>query len=985
MATKQRLMKQPHNVTDSVAYAAGNILEELQTEQRSGRIGKALKYYKMVSEGRSKAMVEVQDEEKEEARKQREKDDGVFEEMKRCRLEEAAKRKKGLGRAARDRMMARTTFNAKALHSAKHLEAAKLKAAKDAKNSKKQSSSRGGSDDDADADADAGGKKAERQKKKKEKEKRKKLAKKSGKKGSKKKKVKVGAEEDVVGGQLKSDLASFEPTAGGKKTAAVIPAAAANSDDDGAGHDSDASASPAKIVSLAQQQRTYQARLASDAAAMEAAQRESVEKENELKEVAAKMLDAKNKKEEIAKFGKSKRARLEVRSEGQKREEAEEAAAAAGELQERPESEPAAKGALVPLKLKPLKLPGFLGGQKSKNQKTEKDEEEEKKKKKKKKNGGLLSSDVVDLEAGKGGETTAETTADDRDQPAKGEDGVDLLPPPSDLAPPPPLSPLSLLPPPVEPPVEPKVSLIFQFGSLLYTAISYLFWVVEFPLMLPPIKYKVFGRTFTLNPYKKWKMSRVAKRLFREAHAAEEGEAAGSAGCFGYGGSGLKENPVKFLCILFSSFMAQQAARVHVVGLSIYIHVSKRYNDTGRIYTVEDLEGGAYDGDNGLVVRCFAQNLLLNVMKKGGVKMLKKGGVKMEVEGLTPDGKTPLMCCFEGLLLADEAEAARRLEVKKSEEEAPPAARGMQGMLSMGAKATAKAISGPKDPASKYNKTIATLLSMGANINTRQDVRSSEGQGLLHLAAKAGNTKRLVWLLAKGCPVDEVAQLRRQTALHYACAAGRSEVALVLLSKGCAINKRDKYGKTPLHLAAESGGTHMVRVMMLSGARKDLWDDEGMTAFDVAKRHGKRASVEALLVYSATTMGAKHSINFLFHKMLAEGEHKAKSEGEGGGKYVWGRGGGGEEEGTGGFAKRGGLALMKWGANMVRMGARIADNSASAADDEADDERKAEGSEAGEAEVGGKEEESGGSAAGTAGAFEEAHGEEGEMKGEELV
>jgi ankyrin repeat protein len=82
------------------------------------------------------------------------------------------------------------------------------------------------------------------------------------------------------------------------------------------------------------------------------------------------------------------------------------------------------------------------------------------------------------------------------------------------------------------------------------------------------------------------------------------------------------------------------------------------------------------------------------------------------------------------------------------------------------------------------------------------------------------------------------------------------------MTKGAEVDKRDSSGRTPLHLAALYGGTHMVRVMMLSGAKKSIWDDEGKTAFDHAVRGGKKATIEALLVFRAPSMSSKQSIDF---------------------------------------------------------------------------------------------------------------------------
>ena len=115
------------------------------------------------------------------------------------------------------------------------------------------------------------------------------------------------------------------------------------------------------------------------------------------------------------------------------------------------------------------------------------------------------------------------------------------------------------------------------------------------------------------------------------------------------------------------------------------------------------------------------------------------------------------------------------------------------------------------DPITKYNKTLATLLSMKADIHTQQDGNQSEGFCLIHLAAAAGNTKRIAWLLAKGVDIHKTTYGHNWTALHVACMHGKSEAAMMLLTRGCIVDQRDKDGATALHHAARRGGTHMTR------------------------------------------------------------------------------------------------------------------------------------------------------------------------------
>ena len=97
-------------------------------------------------------------------------------------------------------------------------------------------------------------------------------------------------------------------------------------------------------------------------------------------------------------------------------------------------------------------------------------------------------------------------------------------------------------------------------------------------------------------------------------------------------------------------FIKQKLSRVYVFFYAIYMEIMRVWLKRDHVYTIDDLEGGAYDGDNSLVVKCFAQRL-------------RKGAAKLDVNGRTPDGKTPLMCCFEGLLKADSGEIDRQLQI----------------------------------------------------------------------------------------------------------------------------------------------------------------------------------------------------------------------------------------------------------------------------------------------------------------------------------
>ena len=240
--------------------------------------------------------------------------------------------------------------------------------------------------------------------------------------------------------------------------------------------------------------------------------------------------------------------------------------------------------------------------------------------------------------------------------------------------------------------------------------------------------------------------------------------------------------------------MHERYRRLQIFATSIFLYLYRIITRHNRIYTYDDLEGGAYDGDNSLVVRCFAQKL-------------KKGMKKLDVNGRTPDGKTPIQCCFEGLLDVDRR--GKEEEKKKADEEAEKIAEAVEegesetkvrgrmilsGMMT-GLNRVAKMTGIKSDPVKKYNKTLATLLSMGADVLLPQDVDSSPGYSLIHLAAEAGNCKRLAWLLTKGARVDTETLLDGMTPLHVACMKGKSEACMMLLTRGAMVDPRDKYGR----------------------------------------------------------------------------------------------------------------------------------------------------------------------------------------------
>ncbi|GMH70913.1 hypothetical protein TrRE_jg3884 [Triparma retinervis] len=791
MKTKMELMKQPHNVTDRVAYAKGNILKEMQEEERAGKIGKALKYYKMVSEGRKGVMKEIMEEDKHMEIKRREEEKRVLEERRSTRIAETKKTsaaKGSMGRGnVKDRMMARTTFGMKSLHSDKYVEQQRRKMSKYLNADEDEAKKRRGKrrkrkkrkkkkKEDEDEGEEEEGEAWEQEEKKAKEERRK--EKKERRRLKEIEKVKQGT-MNIIGRHQ-----------GGE---------AGEMDDEGS-VGSLVSQGSLVIMDLSAQQANYQARI----------EREKAEKEDAQKESGIGSWSR-----------KGKQVVMEERVEAKEKEELEGNKALG-------EGETTTMGGLI--------TTGITTG--------------------------------VDLEKGEGegeGESGLEKAAEEE---------------------------------------QVQEALLFKIGWLVYQIGAWTAWLLERPLLVVPHKY---------NPYKQWRARQIAKHIMRESTGASFMES--------QMGNKFKKSPVMFVVDWITQFLHEKYRRLQIAMTSIFLYLYRVITRHNRIYTYDDLEGGAYDGDNSLVVRCFAQKL-------------RKGTAKLNVNGRTPDGKTPIQCCFEGLLDVDrrakeeekkkDAEEAERIAEAVEDGEGEAKVRGrmlLSGMMT-GLNRVAKIAGIKVDPVKKYNRTLATLLSMGADVLLPQDVESSDGYSLIHLAAAAGNCKRLAWLLTKGAQVDTPTLLDGMTPLHVACMKGQSEACMMLLTRGAQTDPRDKHGRTPLHLAAESGGTHTTRVMLLCGARKGIWDDKGKTPFDYAVRMGRPSTVESLLVFRAPKMNSRQNLNFLFHKMLADGEHKEKRQ-----MARLERG----VDDVGDVAKEGvrkGMSLLKWGANMVKNGARVADGAA---------------------------------------------------------
>lgn len=116
-----------------------------------------------------------------------------------------------------------------------------------------------------------------------------------------------------------------------------------------------------------------------------------------------------------------------------------------------------------------------------------------------------------------------------------------------------------------------------------------------------------------------------------------------------------------------------------------------------------------------------------------------------------------------------------------------------------------------------YSKTVASLISKGADINKTD----TAGNTALFYAIKFNNLKTVKYLIKKGANVKKQ-NYKRETPLHWAIQSGNVEIVKYLIKKGARVYKEDRDGKTPLHYALNKGNLDMVKYLVSKGADIDV-------------------------------------------------------------------------------------------------------------------------------------------------------------------
>lgn len=159
-------------------------------------------------------------------------------------------------------------------------------------------------------------------------------------------------------------------------------------------------------------------------------------------------------------------------------------------------------------------------------------------------------------------------------------------------------------------------------------------------------------------------------------------------------------------------------------------------------------------------------------------------------------------------------------------------------------------------------QVMATLLEHGAHVGITVSDRylahrpetiktdHSDGDTLLHAAARAPHERALQMLLELNLPVNAV-NAHSMTPLHIAAAQGVATSVSELLLHGVRVDSVSSSSETPLLCAAAFGHTNAVKTLFASGASVDTVRCSGDSALHLAAHRGHSAVVSTLVAHGA--------------------------------------------------------------------------------------------------------------------------------------
>ncbi|MCK5146278.1 ankyrin repeat domain-containing protein [bacterium] len=125
------------------------------------------------------------------------------------------------------------------------------------------------------------------------------------------------------------------------------------------------------------------------------------------------------------------------------------------------------------------------------------------------------------------------------------------------------------------------------------------------------------------------------------------------------------------------------------------------------------------------------------------------------------------------------------------------------------------------------------------------EASTTGGERPLHMAAYAGQTDVMEYLLDQGADVDACTDYQ-YTPLHYTAFSGNVNAANMLLDHGADVDSRHIEKSTALHLAAQQGKMEILKCLMEHGADVNAVDFYGYTALDMAVDFARVESIKYL-------------------------------------------------------------------------------------------------------------------------------------------
>ncbi|TMW67339.1 hypothetical protein Poli38472_012455 [Pythium oligandrum] len=168
---------------------------------------------------------------------------------------------------------------------------------------------------------------------------------------------------------------------------------------------------------------------------------------------------------------------------------------------------------------------------------------------------------------------------------------------------------------------------------------------------------------------------------------------------------------------------------------------------------------------------------------------------------------------------------------------------------------------------------VMEQLAFGADVN----VRSTDGETPLHLAAARGYHQIMVVLIDRGAEVNVVTN-DGVTPLYVACEKNHEEAVKLLLLEKARVDLpvMNVTGYQPIHIAAKNGCVGIVKMLLKYGAKVDaITKPRLLTPLMLASKVGASEVVELLLDRGADPDQEDRDGNTPLHFSCSEGQYRA--------------------------------------------------------------------------------------------------------------